>query len=214
MSITISYTDAFPFLRNRFEDYISCSTAKLLFTTADTQELLKELGWAVQLPDICIVRFQYPIPGYSDFISEIKQRWPSIKVLVICSFKIRGFIVEALYNDLDGFLTALYEGSEICKAIKAIGSGGVYFRDKRIKALYDEVKHKRIEKLVFTPMELTIWAHRYCKDYQELAWRLNISESAAKEQCESLFEKIGLSKMESLHDYNSFIDLSFHYPMR
>ncbi len=82
-------------------------------------------------PDIIVMDINMPNLNGIEAAQSIKKEHPYIKVLLLTMLDSRQFVLEALSNNIDGYILKMADIDEVHKAIISIHDGGFYF-DKEI----------------------------------------------------------------------------------
>lgn len=78
-------------------------------------------------PDIILMDINMPNLNGIEAAQSIKKEHPYIKVLLLTMLDSRQFVLEALNNNIDGYILKMADIDEVHKAIISIHEGGFYF---------------------------------------------------------------------------------------
>lgn len=77
------------------------------------------------LPDVLLLDLNMPIKGGLDILPIIREKAPSVKVLVLTGREENGYIVRALRAGANGYILKSAEESELVDAIKSVMDGNL-----------------------------------------------------------------------------------------
>lgn len=99
---------------------------------------VQELTTALDKNNVDLVILDISLPEKSglDFIEDIKQRNPKIKILIFSIFPEEKFAKRALSMGADGYISKNAKPSEIIEAIRKIKSGGKYIKTELLEELF------------------------------------------------------------------------------
>ncbi|NNC50396.1 MAG: response regulator transcription factor [Flaviramulus sp.] len=127
-----------------------------------------------ELPDIAILDISMPLLNGFEVIAKIKEKGLDTKIIILTSYKEKGYIIKAKKLNISGYLLKDEPFYEIKKCIQTVLKGDTYF-----SKVFDEIVNNEIspelEKIKFlSPSERTIV-------------RLIAQEKSSKEISEMLF---------------------------
>jgi DNA-binding NarL/FixJ family response regulator len=178
-----------------FEITASCETA---------EELLSEVAAAP--PDIAIVDIRMP-PTHTDeglrAALEIRERHPSVGVLVLSQYAETGLAMQLLADSVEGVGYLLKERvgdmADFTAAVRRVGSGGSAIDPAIVSQLLS--RRRDTDPLYsITPRErevLELMAEG--RSNQGIADRLGVSERAVQKHITSIFGKLGLTVDDDDH---------------
>ena len=130
---------------------------------------------------------------------EATRRLPRHKVLVLTTFGLDEYIVEALRAGASGFLTKDVPRQELVAAVKAVANGDAVLGPKVTRQLLDRVAHRLPQTTPnATLAELTDREREVLNliagglSNQEIARALVVAEPTAKRHVSNLLGKLGL----------------------
>lgn len=76
-------------------------------------------------PGVCIIDLRLPDGDGVEVGREVKQRWPTTKVLILTMHEDPAAVVRALGAGLDGYLLKDAEPAELVSAVRAVAEGAI-----------------------------------------------------------------------------------------
>ncbi|MFA3783801.1 response regulator [Melioribacteraceae bacterium 4301-Me] len=152
---------------------------------------VKELAIALQNnpTDLIILDVSLPSKSGLDFIKDIRQKFPEIKILVFSIFPEEKFAKRAIDMGADGYLSKNAKPSEIISAIRKIESGGKYIKSELLEKIF-----------LYSPKNNTEKAHEILSDREFEVLRL----LAKGNKLTQIAELLGLS-VNTIASYKSRI---------
>lgn len=115
--------------------------------------LLNELR--IHSVDIVLMDLNMPVMGGKETLKLIKERYPSIKVIILSMNYTDTFIIESVSAGARAFLPKETDVSILFDAINAVYTQGYYFDDKVSKALLFQVMENKDIKPEFSDIPLS-----------------------------------------------------------
>lgn len=138
-------------------------------------------------PDIVLMDIRMPVSNGVEGTKLITSSLPSVKVLMLTTFKDSALIAEALEEGASGYLLKDMSADTIVKAVMTVHSGGMVLPPELTAQMLNEWKREKqlkgineIEK----PNELLDLTEREIEVLAELGYGLNNKEIAEKLACE------------------------------
>jgi len=151
------------------------------------------------LPDVVVVDVRMP-PTHTDeglrAALTIRERWPSVGVLVLSQYVEKSYATELITSGQDGVGYLLKDRvmrvEEFLDALNRVGTGGVAFDPDMIRQLLARTTHTDpLSKLTNREREvLAMMAEGH--NNLGIASRLFISQSAVEKHINSIFDKFSL----------------------
>jgi DNA-binding NarL/FixJ family response regulator len=112
----IAIADDYPVYRDGLQVTLSADeNLELIYEADNGKELLDKMEGS--LPDLVIMDYKMPVMDGMTATRQIKEKYPSVKVLVISMFHDEQFIRHLMDNGADGYLLKDAEPDEILSAI-------------------------------------------------------------------------------------------------
>lgn len=135
-------------------------------------------------PDIVLMDIRMPVSNGVEGTKLITSSLPSVKVLMLTTFKDSALIAEALEEGASGYLLKDMSADTIVKAVMTVHSGGMVLPPELTAQMLNEWKREKqlkgineIEK----PNELLDLTEREIEVLAELGYGLNNKEIAEKQ---------------------------------
>ena len=112
----IAIADDYPVYRDGLQVTLSADeNLEIIFEADNGQELLEKMN--AELPDLVIMDYKMPVMDGMVATRMIKEKHPSVKVLVISMFHDEKFINHLMDNGADGYLLKDAEPEQIMSTI-------------------------------------------------------------------------------------------------
>jgi len=112
----IAIADDYPVYRDGLQVTLSADeNLEIIFEADNGQELLEKMN--AELPDLIIMDYKMPVMDGMAATRMIKEKHPSVKVLVISMFHDEKFINHLMDNGADGYLLKDAEPEQIMSTI-------------------------------------------------------------------------------------------------
>ncbi len=112
----IAIADDYPVYRDGLQVTLSTDeNLEIIFEADNGQELLEKMN--AELPDLVIMDYKMPVMDGMVATRMIKEKHPSVKVLVISMFHDEKFINHLMDNGADGYLLKDAEPEQIMSTI-------------------------------------------------------------------------------------------------
>lgn len=184
---------------NELENVGECETA------IECVDMCKQLKPDMVLLD---VQLENGMLG-TDFIYEIKDVSPDIKVIILSSYKLDEYVMEAFGNGADGYILKEYSINDVYKSIIGTYNDNTIIPTEIAKVLAQATKNDRIERrsLLYsidvvsslTKSEFEVLKGCYDgKTYQEIADERFVSISTVRVLGARVIKKFSAPNMEEL----------------
>lgn len=115
----IAIADDYPVYRDGLQVTLSADeNLELIYEADNGQELLDKMQETQ--PDLVIMDYKMPVMDGMTATRQIKEKYPSVKVLVISMFHDEQFIRHLMDNGADGYLLKDAEPDEILSTIRKL----------------------------------------------------------------------------------------------
>lgn len=189
---------------------------RLIIDTFDSIQLQFEAKNGVELldkleayqPHVILLDLQMPVMDGVTALKLIKEKYPTIKVILLTMFDDERLIQQVIELGANGYLLKNEETENIEKAIHAVVEKDFYLNDYVSKALYRgaQKKNRRQIKLTqngiqvkLTKRELEV-LHLICQEYNnaEIAQQLFLSQRTIEAHRRNMLEKTNVKNTAGL----------------
>jgi DNA-binding NarL/FixJ family response regulator len=202
--IKIVIADDYKIYRDGLKVGLSADDNIEIIAEADNgEELMKALE--SNTPDVILMDLKMPIMDGMEATKLVRQKYPSIKVLIITMYEDDKFIIHLMENGANGYLLKNAEPGEILKSIYAVFENGYYFNDVVNKALLKKLVLKNNFKPSFNQnIDLTEREQEVLKmiceekTAAEIAKEIFLSPRSVEGIRQRLIEKVGVRNTAGL----------------
>ncbi len=168
-------------------------------------------------PDVLLLDLFMPSLGGLDILSQIHERHPSTKVLVLSAVPDQEVIFQALSEGVKGYIRKSASSADLVKAIRAVHAGEAWLERgvmghllERLPGQQDPDKRDGHRSRLLSRREIEVAKHVAAGlTNKEVAERLCISEKTAKSHVASIFRKLQFRHRLQLAIYTRERDLFF-----
>jgi DNA-binding NarL/FixJ family response regulator len=192
--IRVLIADDQPLMRTGFKTVLEATGQFVVVAEADDGAQAVAAA-AKHDPDVILMDIRMPV---LDGI-EATRRLPRHKVLVLTTFGLDEYIVEALRAGASGFLTKDVPRQELVAAVKAVANGDAVLGPRVTRQLLDRVAHRLPQATPDTTLDSLTEREREVLlliagglSNQEIAAALVVAEPTAKRHVSNLLGKLGL----------------------
>ena len=182
---------------SKFEDF------SVVMEAANGKELITKLAAAATLPDVCIVDINMPEMNGYETASEIRSKWPYIKILALSMYDTELNVIKMLRKGANGYVLKDADPEELRIAITRVHKDGFYHSEivtgRMLNILHDpegkmniEINDKELQFLGYCCTELT---------YKEIADKMFLSPRTIDGYRENLFKKLNITTRTGLAMY-------------
>lgn len=165
------------------------------------EDALPALG--LQTPDVLLMDINLPGMSGREGVRVIKERWPSIEVLILSVYGEQESVFESICNGAAGYLLKKTPPARLLEAIQEAREGGSPMSPeiaRKVVALFRKTPRPEPMDQALTPRELQLLALlAEGHGYAEAAELLGISENTVRNYIRSIYEKLHVhSKSEAV----------------
>lgn len=131
-----------------------------------------------------------------DFVKEIKENYPQLKIIIISTLEDKNTVETLLKQGVDGYLVKSDASSEIINALKAVSEGKTFISNNLTKRGTSSLRKNTI---ILTPREkeiLNLILEE--KTTKEIADEICLSEKTVENHRANLFIKFGVKNLAGL----------------
>ncbi|MBH5319529.1 hybrid sensor histidine kinase/response regulator transcription factor [Paenibacillus sp. GSMTC-2017] len=156
-------------------------------------------------PDIVLMDVHMQGMNGLEALRVMKQRWPTMKVVLMTTFEDAMEATTALENGAEGYMLKSTHSKEIMEAMKLIYRGGTWIDQSVAVRVFEVMKRQRevLEKIVPNdPYGLTKRDREILEQlsngmrYKSIAAKLFLTEGTVRNYCSTLYSKLGVSNRE------------------
>lgn len=175
----------------------SCDELEVIAMAIDGVDALSKME--KQLPDVVLLDIRMPNMNGVVTTSEIKKRYPQVKVIILTTFDDSDYILSAIAGGASGYLLKDISTEGLISAIKNAYAGDTILPAKIAKKITDaakmvtsdrEIKLKKAFNLSDREVEIAIMIFEGFNNRQ-IASALNISEGTARNYISTIYLKVG-----------------------
>ncbi len=165
---------------------------EVLFSVENGKDLLKQLGNAVKLPDICIIDINMPVMNGYDTVKRIKKDYATVNCLALSMYGDEENIIRMIRSGAKGYILKGDQPSKLVKALEEVHEKGFFYSELITSSV---IKNSKKEDVVqesdFTEKEL-IFIKYACTDmtYRQIAETMELSERTIDGYRDRLFHKL------------------------
>jgi DNA-binding NarL/FixJ family response regulator len=197
--LTVFLVDDHAVVRRGLVSFLDSEDDLVVVGQADTgRRALSELAVLSNTsrpPDVVLMDVLMPDLDGIQTTTEITQRWPQVRVLVMTSFLEEDRIQAALRAGASGYLLKDAAADDVADAIRRVAAGDVALHPKAARALADAVRAPRLAPgHELTPRERQVVELVAAgRTNQQIATRLGVSERTARTHVSNILTKLGLT---------------------
>lgn len=171
------------------------------------EEFLEELEKSEQLPDIALLDLRMKELDGIELTSILKEKYPSIRIIVISSYYKKYFMGYMLKTGVSAFLPKGILPTELLKIIETINQEGYYFLPEQVDMMRTQIAPKAPKPKLSIEATLTSREKEVlqliCQQYtaQEIANKLFITKRTVEGHKNKLLSKIGVKNTAGLIIY-------------
>ncbi|HEX2746453.1 MAG TPA: response regulator transcription factor [Verrucomicrobiales bacterium] len=140
-------------------------------------------------PDVVLMDLRIPGGGGVEATLTIRQRWPSVRVLVVTTYDRDEDIHRAVQAGASGYVLKGLTSAELVAAVKTVHSGGRVLPPAVATLLADRMSRKNLSPRELQIVRLIVNG----RSNKEIANDLEIGEESVKTHLRALFVKLGVA---------------------
>ena len=207
-TIKIAITDDDALIVSLLQGYLhNRDGIEVVLTAGGGQELLDGLATQETLPDVVLTDLKMDGMDGIEVTQHLKDKYPSIKIIVVSSHYQRTFMGFMLKTGASAFLPKGVSPSDLIEVIKAVHRQGYYFKDEQLDIIRDQISSKSPkpalqEEEMLSEREIDV-LKLICqqKTAKEIAELLFITPRTAEGHKNNLFVKTGAKNIAGLVIY-------------
>ena len=180
--------------KQRFEFF---EEIEILFIAEDGKDLLNKLEQSKELPQVILMDIEMPGLSGIDTTAIVKDKYPSIEVMMLTVFKDEDNLFNAVKAGASGYLLKDTSTDEIAAAIKELLDGGVPLSKSIARKVLSFIRGEKTGKdsaaqtFNLTNREIEI-LHAIVNDDTEyaIAMDLGISEHTVRTHVKNIYKKL------------------------
>lgn len=158
---------------------------------ADGSEAVKRC--AEVLPDVVLMDLMMPVMDGVEAIRVVRQRFPTVKVIALTSFRDEALVQRALRAGATGYLLKNVTADELAVAIRSTHSGRRVLAPEATQALIDSAAQPPVPGADLSAREREVLALLVQGlNNTAIAGRLVVSRSTAKAHVSNILTKLGV----------------------
>ncbi len=200
--ILVAFADDHTTVRKTVAAFLSgLGGIEVIIQAANGKELIDAIEASEQKPDVIIIDINMPVMNGFETVQQLKERWESIKILVLTTFMDELYVCKMIRYGANGYLSKDCDPEEIKRALVAICEQGMYYSDFFIEKMAVVVKDKKKEPKI-TERELQFLKHCLSDlTYFQIASLMKTTQKSVEGYRDSLFRKLGINSRVGLAIY-------------
>ena len=148
-------------------------------------------------PDVVLLDLQMPEMDGLEAARQLRDKFPSVGVIMLTAYDDRQFVVEAVRSGARGYVLKARDAEHLIQTVRLVAGGNMVIDPQLVVALAEELsqakeRDRRAETLTAREIEvLQLLAFGHTN--RDIAERLYISPDTVKTHLEHIFEKLGAS---------------------
>jgi DNA-binding NarL/FixJ family response regulator len=198
VAIRVIIADDHALVRQGLGRYLSMAgDIQVVGEASNGREVLHMLETGSGEPDIVLLDIRMPEMDGLETARKIKQRHPSVRVIMLTAYDDRQFVVEALRAGARGYVLKASDAEHLIQTVRLVAGGTMVIDPQLVVALADELsqskeRDRKVETLSAREVEvLQLLAFGHTN--KDVADQLSISPDTVKTHLERIFEKLGAS---------------------
>lgn len=122
--IKIAYAEDHALMRDTISALLRENGFNVVYAAANGEELIKELADVEVLPDLCLLDVRMPVLDGYQTASEIRKRWPGIKIIAFSMDNQESCIVRMFKSGACAYIVKTGHTDEILNSIRHVYKHG------------------------------------------------------------------------------------------
>ncbi|SKA29230.1 DNA-binding response regulator, NarL/FixJ family, contains REC and HTH domains [Chitinophaga eiseniae] len=183
--------------REFLEDFQEC---KVVFACQTIEEFM---ALSVTYPDVGVILVDITLPGISGIegITEVKQRYPEAKVIILSGHDGKQYIIESIKKGASGYIIKTSRLSDIYQSVMDTVQSGATLSPKAAHMLISHLNENPLEsiknKLTRREYEL-VQLLKEGYSYKEMAERLFVTVFTVNQHLKKVYQKLNVSSKSEL----------------
>ena len=140
-------------------------------------------------PDVVLMDLRIPGGGGVDATLAIRQRWPSVRVLIVTTFDRDEDIHRAIQAGASGYVLKGLTTADLIAAVKTVHNGGKVLPPEVATLLAERMTRKNLSPRELEIVRLIVQG----RSNKEIASDLGIGDESVKTHLRALFTKLGVA---------------------
>ena len=198
MAIKVVIADDHSLVRQGLRRYLEMAgDIQVVGEASNGREVLAMMENGSGLPDIVLLDIRMPEMDGLETARKIKQRHPTVGVIMLTAYDDRQFVVEAVRAGARGYVLKARDAEHLIQTVRLVAGGNMVIDPQLVVALADELsqskeRDRKAETLTAREVEvLQLLAFGHTN--RDIAEKLFISPDTVKTHLEHIFEKLGAS---------------------
>lgn len=189
---TLAIADDHVFFRQSLTAFLNSHSFRITIEADNGAQLIHKLSTATVLPDFCLLDINMPVMNGYDTMIELRNSFPSIKVIAVSMVDGNTSITRMLRNGASGYISKSDTIDELFKAIESINATGYY---------HSEITRMHLSaKNIYTNDRELEFLALLCEDlsYKQIAQRMNLSTRTIEWYRETLSQRFDIKSRNGL----------------
>lgn len=197
--IKLAFADDHQAIRQAIIAMLNCDSIECVADAENGRALIDKITKLKNSPDVCLLDISMPVLNGYETLIELKERWPSIKVLVFTALGSDQNIIRMIRHGAQGYIMKNADIADVRKAIIEVYKEGIYYSDRVPQRLYSSIMNGEIPVQNLTAREMQL-LQRCCSDssYAEIAKELGVTTRSVEGWRDSIFRKLNVASRVSL----------------
>jgi len=198
MSIKVIIADDHSLVRQGLRRYLEMAgDIDVVGEAANGFEVLKLMENGAGAPDVALLDIRMPEMDGLEAARKIRDRFPSVGVIMLTAYDDRQFVVEAVRAGARGYVLKARDAEHLIQTVRLVAGGNMVIDPQLVVALAEELtdakeRDRKAETLTAREVEvLQLLAFGHTN--KDIAEQLYISPDTVKTHLEHIFEKLGTS---------------------